>query len=972
VDLCTFNPAGIWKTANYYCLFNDILGSWVPDKWYINYQKRHAAILYSDLNEYGGIDTDDGVISVLAPTDETLTSSYFDPDNITLNGTILNSIGAGINDIGLESVSKIIALVVDESGSMTWRDENGFRHTLLELYIDKLSGSYIPDVKYKVFKFGGKTVHVNISSDLFENSPFQPVDSFFSQYLFNDDINNFAGIRIVRRDDGFPANPIDGDILFDGIVSNYHDTGLVGGKTYYYSIYTFDENYRFSEGVRISARPNSSIVEYWPAGYWPTGYWPIGYWKIDTLTILPRGVKTFSTEVLNGSGIIVDDNVSAVWHFDEGRSDVVYDFNANVDLSVSESNPIWLNESDVPVGTSGLRFNGETTSVSTESSTSRLSMSSGGQTTLVASVYSFSLNSQTAIISRSSSDGLSVNYVLGIDGSNRRLSFQKGMGVADLVYSDSDVLTENTWHNVACVVDLESLTASFYVDAIPVGVSAFIDDITDNTDMIIDVGHSKVIPFYERFFGYITEVSIHNVARSYNYIIDQKNLSSTDNGDRLIVFKYSIPEIYNFNDHNVHVVKNDFREPSYFGDGDVIYSNDVSTPGEYYTTYREEFVLGSIYYFRAFSENGNNLCTLADSMKLSVDIGKIDDVNKEKLPVAGSLSQPYDLVSTSGDRKVHLSWSINILDENIKKIRIYRSESGFPVINEDGRTDEELVYECDPIDTTYYVDRLLANNVQYYYSIVSVGRYQNISVASYIGGMAEEGLDESTIPLVDIKNIGYEIGKTDINLFWDDVVQTKNLTTYFGKDVVLYMKITDDYGNTLDIDDYEITTEVSSSYTRPIGVAEDVFLDNEVTEGNLNSPLSESLYSLTVTNIKDGLSKGLLRLTGDSSLLSNIDTVQVNLRFTISLTNSSGTVFQYKSLPILVTWKNPLDFNIENKNQTYVKINRKKKINVLDNQIPSTETKYDGSYVNSSTPYTARVYLYSEGSAAKTVSNVIA
>lgn len=942
MDFCSFDPNTEWKTVNYYCLFNNIAGSWVSGKWYVNYLKKHATLIWSNLNEYGGIDTNNGVISVTPSEEITLSSSYFDPDNITLYNTELTPDAYGFNDIGLSFPDRLVSIVFDESGSMTWRDSGKLRHTIAHRYVENLLNTYPGNVKYKIFKFGGKTIHINFSSDLTSNNPYATSQNFFQQYLFKDPINKFNGIRIVRRDDAYPANPVDGEIIFDGISSNFHDTGLQADKTYYYSIYTFDDNYKFSNGVKLIAKPTDSI--------------------------LPRGVKTVQTEVLSGSGVIVDDNVRSVWHMDEGTGDTLYDFNANVDLSVSDSNPIWMNKRDVPVGSSGIRFNGTTTSVSTLSSTSRLSLSSNDKITIMAWVYPFSLTNQSVIISRASSNGIDLNYILGIDGANNRLSFQKGTGVGDLVYSNVGALEENEWNHVSCVVDLMTLGVSFYVNGVPFGSSVLVDGITDSSDMILSIG-SSTLPVYNNFFGYMTEISIHGVARDFDYITRQNSILRNDNGDRLLVFKYTIPSIYGFLDTNVHIIKNNFNIPSNIYDGDPIYSQIISSEGEYYTTYRENFLLGSTYYFRIFSEDvDGNVTSIDDAMSLLVDITNISDEDREDVESDISLPVPQNVAIYEGDRKVHLQWTLSV-DDRISRVRIYRSTLAVPVVGNSGQSDSELVFEGDPIENISYTDRSLPNNIRYYYALVSVDRYERISVAANISAKPQEGLDESNIPLMDVKNITYTIDSgTSLNVMWDDVVQVKDLSTYLPQNISFYMQLTDDNGNVLQ-ENYDISAEVSGSYSYPENVAEDVFLDTS-EEGVINSPTLESLYSISITNIQDGVAKGEIIPSSSIDLFGNIQKMELTVRFTISMSVSGTDILSYKSLPLYMEWLNPLSFDVDNRDNRYVTVTSKKRISALDNQIPSTDIKYDGPYVGASKPYVARVYFFDQGLLSTSYSSV--
>ncbi|MBE9545273.1 MAG: hypothetical protein IMF02_12310, partial [Proteobacteria bacterium] len=69
--------------------------------------------------------------------------------------------------------------------------------------------------------------------------------------------SQFAGVRVVRKEQIFPANENDGDILTDPSFKKecFSDTGLKGQTVYYYTIFTFDDAHKFysDRNSRISA-----------------------------------------------------------------------------------------------------------------------------------------------------------------------------------------------------------------------------------------------------------------------------------------------------------------------------------------------------------------------------------------------------------------------------------------------------------------------------------------------------------------------------------------------------------------------------------------------------------------------------------------------------------------------------------------------------------------------------------------------
>ena len=933
MDICLFNPdSDQWSIANYYCLYYNMSGSWVTGTWYVNTNKKHAMKIFSDGDS--GFDSSNQRINVSSPSQSTLTRTYFDEDNLVLHGTRLESDAYGFNDIGLDFNNSIVALLFDESGSMSWNDENGFRHDLAKRFVSKVSGSYPAEVLYKIFTFGGQKIKLSVAADLESNNQVSALNSkFFQQYLFNDSINNFAGIRVVRREDGFPSNPIDGEILFDGVSNGIQDLGTEANKTYYYGIYTFNTDYQFSDGVRIQLTPNNAS--------------------------LPRGVKTFSSEVLIGSGVIADNTVWGVWHFDEADGQILYDFTSSVDLSVSESNAIWLNEDNVPVGKSGLRFNGETTAVTTQSTISTFDLREGESITISSWIKPYNFSSNKAIVIRQ--DETNVNYALYLNSSGG-LTF--GTGFAS-VSSANDILTLNQWNKIDVAVDMSTGSVSFYVNGSPVGSDVLGSLNLSIGDMYFDIGYNRgSVANVDSFFGEICEVAIYNTIKDFEYISDQHNILRNDNGDRLVVLKFTIPEIYNLNGSTVSIISNDMNVPSYEGDGQEIYSIDITSDGDFYTTFQDNFVLGENYYFRIFSQNSSgNMCHIDDAMSIVVFVPDIE--NREFVsPLSSALSSLYDFIGASGDRKVYLQWGLDSSDNRVKRIRIYRSTSGFPIFDEMGNSDGELVFDGDVFEVRY-IDRSLSNGVRYYYTISTVDKYGRPSSSSTVSVIPASGLNESQIPLEDVKNIRYEIvSGSSLKILWDDVVVKRDISTFFDENIVFFMKMTDQSDNPISRD-YSISWEVeNASYTYPDDVAEDVFSG----DSDVNAPNINELYGLTVTKLDNGLSRGFLTLTDSVELLSNLKSILLSIRFTVTFDNLE---FVYKSRLIQVEWKNKLSFEITNKDSRYVEVVSKHKINALDNQVPSSTNSYDGTYATAASSYVSRVYLKDEDFAATSSNSVI-
>lgn len=64
-----------------------------------------------------------------------------------------------------------------------------------------------------------------------------------------------VGVRIVRREGGFPEGPMDGVVIFDAFGDAVNDTGLRNHVRYFYAAYAYDAAGLFSSGSFASAVP---------------------------------------------------------------------------------------------------------------------------------------------------------------------------------------------------------------------------------------------------------------------------------------------------------------------------------------------------------------------------------------------------------------------------------------------------------------------------------------------------------------------------------------------------------------------------------------------------------------------------------------------------------------------------------------------------------------------------------------------
>ncbi len=68
---------------------------------------------------------------------------------------------------------------------------------------------------------------------------------------------DFAGVLIKRSTSGFPADPSQGETVYNGTATNYTDRGLTNGVTYYYTAFAYDTSLNYASGALASGMPTA-------------------------------------------------------------------------------------------------------------------------------------------------------------------------------------------------------------------------------------------------------------------------------------------------------------------------------------------------------------------------------------------------------------------------------------------------------------------------------------------------------------------------------------------------------------------------------------------------------------------------------------------------------------------------------------------------------------------------------------------
>ena len=878
--------------------------------WNLDCDKRYAIRAYSYRDAL-----DESACKIIVPASALATKSIRKFDSSELEPVFVQTkivdIDGETNKVELSLPDKLVSVVMDQSGSLTWNDSDGLRHTMTQRMVDRLEATYPGEVKYNLISLGSTPIKVNffavVESDNVNTSDTSEVASSY----FADQESGYAGVRIIRKIGSYPTGPLDGEIVTEGFVERAYNDELTEGQEYFYAAYTFNADGVFSDGRFLTAVPRLKIV--------------------------PHGVGGFTYRVMTGSGVKRDTDVIGLWHLNESTGDSAYDFSDNPVRLSSTDEITWLNSTDVPSGVSGIRFNGSS-SIYGYNSDYKLIQT---KYTFMAWIYPFNFAQKRVFLSRETSDQDKMTFKFGTNTDGTLFFSMDDLTTA----SSSGTLTANQWNHVAVTVDVDTFSARFYINGVVAG-----------TGTITTLGYYSQEPMNvyiggktSSFFGKITEVSIHKTIRSASYISmmsavplneDEK---VTDNGDRIVVLKYMVPSDFNYSGGSVSIIRKQAEgvgnfsyqtpvssngtpvdpvlvfdgfgeKPSSEIDGDLVYSESASV-GEHIVTLPFDYVHDRIYHFRIYSKNSiGNYSLSSDSPILSVEIPSFATPEDR----AAAISAPFinrvqNAVVRPGNHKNYITWDA-INDGVTEQVLVYWSDRGYPIIDSEAGVDSTalLVFSGSASDAAF-VDRNLENEIVNYYAIVAADRYGNLSAPVFVSGVPLETADETSIPLLDVKQFRYEIvNENAISLAWDAPVKfQKDIQAWFDQRVALYAQITDEFGSPI-----ADASNIKFSAASTVGsaqLAENVF--GETIDRTTATPDAEDCYILSSTSIGNGFLRGVFRMTSDLDILSSINSLSSNITVSYSIPdreNPSINVFEFTSLPIHIEMFNPFAMELIN------------------------------------------------------------
>lgn len=929
-----------------------------------------------------------------------------------LNNTTVVDNGDGTESVNLELDDRIVTIIIDQSGSMTWNDSGNFRHVLAKDIIQRISDNYPGTVKYNLIEYGSLYVNM-LFFGLIETDDINLNDlNSISEVYLSDTEARYAGVRVVRNIervvDGetltYPTSPVDGKIVYDGFISKVLEQDLETNKEYYYTIYTYDNDYKFSKGVNVKLIPKTRNI--------PKG---VSVFK----TIGNETTSIYKGNPLIGTGVIRDSNTVSIWHCNMGEGNIVYDFSdskANLDI-LTDNNNVWLDSNLIPSGLSGLKLDGSTY-CETDNTNLNLSLfDATNKMTIMFWLYCYDASSNSVMIANS--NDTTVNYQVGI--SSNRLYFSGSSGA---YFSDS-VLENYKWYHCSVViseggVSLDSNNIKLYINGVDRGDSGTtgVSSVSNGVTSIGALKQGSNISHY--FNGKITEISIHDIDRDIDYISSQfftqeikdtsKNPPETivyngeplilykgykyDNGDRVIPFKYLVSSPVN----DIILVKNTERIPTWEEDGEIINIDYNGSTGWFYCNDVGDFIHNKKYYYRIFTKNSiGNYSFPSDSSYLEINI---TDSPSQYLPAIDSAFLAVQNARViNGNKKVCIKWDIDdisSLDERVKRVQIYYSKTDYPVVNDFGCTGR-LVFD-GTLEDSSFVHYDLKNKEYAYYTLIYIDKYGRTSASLLdssdivnLVGYPEIDAIEDEIPVPDVTDVEYEIlDSQSVGISWKQPVKnTEDINVYFDETVLFYASLTDQYGQPIPDD------TLVKMYIRPnierinIGDSAEVF-------GLRNIDFEDSdVFNFSVSDISNGIIKATLRITTDKDIISQIKSASFDIQVksyiprvtTSAVTGESAStgilveyvntlndlldieenqgtgssnIFEYKSQTISVTFSNPWELELYNRDDLKVSercyfIDRDtKRLSVLNQYL-------DGVYMRGSRPFVARAKVKYKG-----------
>ncbi len=904
-----------------------------------------------------------GTIETRPPVETTFTI-----DDFTEGEHFRTAAEDGTNSLILQLEDRLLTLILDESGSMTWNDNNGDRYIYYKRLLTKLDATYPGVIKANLIGFGGiltktKLFVAQASIDYLTNQ--EQNFTTISQQTFQDSVYDFAGVRVIRRADHFPTHPADGVVVAEGIFEAVKDENLTQGQTYYYGVWTFNKDLVFSRGQFISAVPYDRI--------------------------LPQGVNFASALPRILPGVERDDNTALIYNFVEGAGYLTFDSSGNgyhgiISSETAEEN-FWSGDSSSgsyeggalrkPVG---VRFDGEFDMIEVDVGESGTTFDYwNGNKTLIINVWVYhypATNTQWIIGASTEVPSTEVVWAIGLSEDG-----QVGVSVSDVAVSmgalgSAGDVPNNTWTMITARIFRISAVATateLYINgALITGVGGGAPSITPER---IYVGakpeDSSSIWFGDDFFGSLAYISIHDgdtakgvsnpvdiafIADLYetesslfNKTISEYSQNPPDNRQREVLLNWQIGSDYDYEGGRVKILRKYRDTPSHDEDGDTVLTRSA-TPGEFYYMDSYDFVNSSDYYYRIFTYNlSGSVCDRNEARILSVHIPR--SINEDASP---PLETVQDETITPGSKKLLLQWS-NPSDSRWIGTKIYYGGRSYPTVSVSSDGKIEVSDGTEITDTTdeFFVHRTngfddagsgipLVNGSKHHYTFITYDRLGRISDPVLLLGVPSSQWDTAFPPeeVTDLHSI--ILNPTALSVKWiNPTVRSDRLELYFGETALVFVNVKDIYGGVLeDISDLKLevctTIEFRSMETKEqelgAGDEEDedgwcllgggvFFLDEDCVFGkkfgdSCNTEQEERETSLTFSTVQSGLIKGLLTHIIDRTILSRREKYVMDVRAQYKVEDEDVSppqdLFKFNTESVRVVFKHPVEISLLN------------------------------------------------------------
>lgn len=918
------------------------------------------------------------------------------------------------NSLVLNLEKRLLNIILDQSGSMTWNDAGADRFTFLSRMLTKLDNAYPGQINVNLIGFGGTLTATTMFIAPSSNDVLEVSAELFNSLtvdVFGNSVFDFSGVIVTRRaydssrgdiDDQnqFPQNPADGSVVIDGIYQSAKDGDLISGTRYYYGIWTYNKNGHFSPGQFISGFPADRD--------------------------LPEGVHYAESSVRVPNGIPRDQYAQVIYNFTEGSGRIIYDSSIYgrhgfATPEIIEEN-FWagdaVSKSYATNGriknSAGVRFDGEYDIVETEIDSDTAYIAGSQSLTIAFWSNRYDRPKQewvigTSIEEPSNNIGWSIGFgptgeiLLGFD--NVVSGFSVSTGV---------IVPSSEWNLVHVILNSDS-TASVYLNGSKETIVTIPSVDTSAMDMLY-IGAKPEDTNVEwpgsDYFGALSHISISNTARSDSYISEQFITESNifirssiddvrdpiDNGQREVVIKWGVGDTYNFAGGSVRLVRKKGSAPSHDRDGEIILDQSASA-GEFVYVDTDDLIHNSNYVYRLFTYKDNGVpCDRSDARVMTAYIPRAPSI--QGIPKPPGVS---NLSITPGSQKAKLTWD-NPDSELYAGTLVVFQEEKHPTVGYDnnGAFETNGIILTDTTDDRYVhrsrgrdsdgTEIPLINNTRYYYTIYAYSERGVLSDPIYGDVIPSSQYSDVIFEPTEVTDAYLSIvNPKTLSLQWKNpTVQSEQIDLWMGQEALIFTSIRDIFGGVV-ADLTNMTYDFFTSFQkREIFASKDELgfvypvdeqPNNESFVGSWpTGEMNEEAESETILNegvVASGLIKGSITHVRDENIIKQRESYTMLIRaiYRVRDAESSSTntedkaLFQFNSSIVKVKFHNPIRMSILNKHSRQIVPPRSEEDMVISCKCNNSQTNtgypepVDGAFCNSSRPYVARIELQHEGEA---------